>query len=113
MLVCGAGVEVKSFRSLDERRGHAPTAESVYNKLVSARRQARNVVVYGVGSGLEQKAVYGAMLTLFRSPHAGHFDGVRAVGDGFDIGWQRQRVVDLTAGGPGRPPRQHGQQLGR
>jgi len=87
LLVCGRSVEVKSWLPLEERSGRAPGARSVFNKLVSASRQADAVVLNGRGCGLTVRAAGQGMLLYAQRRPAGSLAAIRVLGDGFDLSW--------------------------
>ncbi len=95
LLVCGIPVEVKSWLSRDQGRGHAPGIRSVVNKLLQAEGQAATVVLDRPG----QRPYFGGSARwhgdVRRSPHRGHVAAVRVLGDGFDLAWARVRVLEL------------------
>jgi hypothetical protein len=98
--VCGQRVEIKSWLSLTERDGRPPTARSVVNKLIDASEQADICVLYGRRSSLTEAAVReGIGLYAARRAGPGGLRAVRAIGDGFDLGWDRPLDRGLT-----RPP---------
>jgi hypothetical protein len=103
LAVCDTTVEVKSFRPTEER-GRPPSDRSVFNKLVDAAGQSRHVVLIGYGSGLTADAVRQG---LARYAAAGRrepaLDSIRALGDGFDLGWSRRLVVERSREAAGRP----------
>ena len=99
--VCGSGVEVKSFRSLPERDGRAPSALGVLNKLIDASGQARSVVLVGHGSGLTEATVRRGVARYAADPDRCRLDSVRTVGDGFDLTWVRQPALGHRSGHPG------------
>lgn len=96
LAVCDTTVEVKSFRPTDER-GRPPSDRSVFNKLVDAAGQSRNVVLIGYGSGLTADTVRAGLARYAadrrRTPG---LDSIRALGDGFDLGWSRRLVVERS-----------------
>ena len=100
LTVCGSPVEVKSFATEDER-DRAPTDRSVYNKLVDACGQARNVFLMASGSDLTPDAVQKGVARFATSAWSSRLDSVRAVGDGFDLSWGRGPGLD-TRPLPGR-----------
>ena len=85
MLACTEPVEVKSFLP---GLGRVPGALSVYNKLVSAKRQSANVVLWARHSGLSENAASSGVALFAQRPwNRGRIDRVRIVGDGFDLTW--------------------------
>lgn len=103
LLVCGSLVEVKSFAPVGERR-RDPTPQSVYNKLVDASGQAPHVVLVGAGSGLTAATVRRGLARYAAGrPPVAPLSSVRAIGDGYDLGWSRRPGVQLR-----RPPHQPG-----
>jgi hypothetical protein len=94
LLVCGTPVEVKSWLSREARGGHPPGVRSVVNKLLQAEGQAATVVLDGRGSGLTPVAAQAGMAVYAGLPHRGHVAAVRVLGDGFDLGWARVRLLD-------------------
>jgi hypothetical protein len=94
--VCGAGVEVKSWFPLGAGRDRPPTARSVVNKLVQADGQAPAVVLYGRGTGLSAPTALAGLAEYAFRYAAGGIAAVRVVGDGFDLGWQRDRTVQQS-----------------
>jgi hypothetical protein len=100
---CGVPVEVKSWLSLAERGGRAPTPRSVVNKLLDAGRQAPAVVLNGYGSGLTAGVARRGMALYAARPDAGSLTSVRVLGDGFDLAWARRRQIGFDREvGPGR-----------
>jgi hypothetical protein len=87
--VCGKQVEVKSWLPSDERDGRAPTPRSVFNKLMSASRQADVVVLNGRGSGLTDGTVRRGIVLYSSREAARGVSTVRVLGDGFDLTWSR------------------------
>ncbi len=87
---CGVAVEVKSWLSLTERNGRAPSPRSVLNKLVQAGRQAPTVVLNGYGTGLTVGVARLGMALYSARPDAGLLSSVRVLGDGFDLAWTRR-----------------------
>jgi hypothetical protein len=100
---CGVPVEVKSWLSLPERNGRAPSPRSVLNKLVQAGRQAPAVVLNGHGSGLTVGAARLGMALYSARPGTGRLISVRVLGDGFDLAWTRR--PELTIGRSSRNTR--------
>jgi hypothetical protein len=90
--VCGRGVEVKSWEALGAGRDRPPTPRSVVNKLIQADGQAPTVVLYGRGSGLTARTAVAGMAEYARRFAAGGIGAVRVLGDGFDLGWRRDRT---------------------
>jgi len=107
LIACGTSVEVKSFLQLSERGGRPPTGEAVANKLLGARGQGAQAVIWAKGSGLSRSAAwtgYGLFCQLARqSGGAGLVRGVRLLGDGFDLSYRVP--ADLRQAGPGKRPR--------
>ncbi len=101
--VCGVPVEVKSFVPVAER-GRAPSARSVYNKLVDASGQAATVVLWGPGSGLTAATVRAGLDRLAAAGRAPLLSSVRAVGDGFDLSWTRRAALGVGVGSGHRRP---------
>ena len=93
LLVCGAPLEVKSWLNLHERDGRVPGARSMANKLLQAEGQAAAVVLNGRGSGLSQAAARAGMAFYKEGAHRGNLTSVRVLGDGFDLGWTRDRAI--------------------
>jgi hypothetical protein len=87
---CGVAVEIKSWLSLAERDGRAPSPRSILNKLIDAGRQASTVVLNGYGTGLTAGAARRGMALYSARPAAGPLTSVRVLGDGFDLAWDRQ-----------------------
>ena len=109
--VCGSYVEVKSWQSLGERGGRPPTSRSVLNKLLKAADQAPRVVLYAKGSGLlASEARRGVEMYAGGLGRPGpRLRGVRVVGDGFDLSWNRRPGLRLAPGNdPGRSRRAAG-----
>jgi hypothetical protein len=102
LVVCGEGVEIKSWLPAVEREGRRPGPLSVYNKLVSACGQARHAVLVAGDSGLEPAAARRGMADFARD-HPGRLDSVRVMGDGWDLSWRRAPA--LEAGITARPAR--------
>jgi hypothetical protein len=120
--VCGGGVEVKTWYRIGAGRDRPPTARSIVNKLLQAEGQAPTVVLYGRGTGLTARtAVAGMAEYACRSVaagagiragagvvagalagsgggirHAGRIGAIRVLGDGFDLGWRRDRTVQQS-----------------
>lgn len=84
--VCGRPVEVKSWLPVYERGGRPATARSVLNKLLDAAQQAEVCVLYGRGSGLTAATVRSGVSLYARRAERG-LAAIRAIGDGFDVGW--------------------------
>lgn len=87
LMACGVTVEVKSFRSLAERGGRAPSATAVANKLLDARSQGAVAVLWGPTSGLDEATARAGFdllcqRTLARGP--GRLRQARMVGANFD-----------------------------
>lgn len=100
---CGVTVEVKTFRSLDERRGHLPDAVKVANKIVDGSGQGAVVFVLGGESGLSEGAARSGYMLFCQ--HAldkglGKARSVRVVGEGFDLVFDP--VTDLRAASKAR-----------
>lgn len=96
LLVCGSRVEVKSFAPSEERR-RDPTPQSVFNKLVDASGQAPHVVLVGAGSHLTAATVRrGLARYAANRPPVPPLASVRAIGDGYDLGWSRRPGVELA-----------------
>jgi len=97
-VACGVMVEVKSFQSLSERHGRAPTAEGVANKLVVASEQGAVGVIFAGASGLSvagSRAGY-MMYCQHAVDHGlGRLKSVRVVGQGFDLSFDP--VADVRA----------------
>jgi hypothetical protein len=93
---CGMPVEVKSWLSLAERHGRAPSARSILNKLVEAGRQAPTVVLNGYGTGLTAGAARRGMALYSARPDAGRLSSVRVLGDGFDLAWTGRPELSLS-----------------
>ncbi len=103
--VCGTGVEVKSWASLDGRPRRVPTRGSIVNKLVGAHGQGEVVVLYACGSGLSAGTALRGMADYARRQRAGELRAVRILGDGFDLAWVRDRIVERVPGaGAAREP---------
>lgn len=96
--VCGGPVEVKSFESLEERGGRAPSVEGVRNKLLAAEGQAPTVFVCGLGSGLTEEVARQGVESYALSSGRGGIRGVRVLGDGFDLSWSPRLLQQLRAG---------------
>jgi hypothetical protein len=92
---CGVAVEVKSWLSLAEREGRAPSPRSILNKLVDAGRQASTVVLNGYGTGLTAGAARRGMALYSARPAAGPLTSVRVLGDGFDLAWSRRPELNV------------------
>ena len=90
--VCGRPVEVKSFLTLDDRKGWAPTERSVCNKLRSGRSQAPTVILDGRGSGLTEMTAREGVAGFVGRGRLGRITGIRVVGDGFDLSWTLRLV---------------------
>lgn len=107
LVACLTPVEVKSFLPLAERSGRPPTPEGFANKLLVARGQGAQVIIWGKGKGLSQstaQAGYGLFCKLAReSGGAGLVRAVRVLGDGYDLSYKVP--ADLRAASPGRRPR--------
>jgi hypothetical protein len=88
--VCGQRVEIKSWLPIAERDGRPPTPRSVLNKLIDASEQADICVLYGRRSSLTPAAVRDG-IGLYAARHVSPLGlrAVRAIGDGFDLGWDR------------------------
>ena len=99
---CGRPVEVKSWRALEDRQGQPPTARSVLNKLIDGRRQADTVVLNGRGSGLTAATARGGVALYAARPDGGQLSAIRVIGDGFDLGWTRQRFLAVSSERPSR-----------
>ena len=99
---CGVPVEVKSWLSLADRGGRAPTPRSVANKLLDAGRQAPAVVLNGYGSGLTPGVARRGMSLYAARSDAGSLISVRVFGDGFDLAWARSPRVALDREGATR-----------
>jgi hypothetical protein len=98
--VCGQRVEVKSWLPLAERHGRPPTPRSVLNKLIQASQQGDICVLYGRRSSLSPSVVrQGVGLYAARRASPGGLRAIRAIGDGFDLSWERpiDRTVDRPA----------------
>ncbi len=93
---CGVAVEVKSWLSLAEREGRAPSPGSILNKLIDAGRQAATVVLNGYGTGLTEGAARRGMALYSARPDTGPLTSVRVLGDGFDLAWTR--LPELNVG---------------
>jgi hypothetical protein len=91
---CGVAVEVKSWLSLAERAGRAPSPRSILNKLVDGGRQASTVVLNGYGTGLTAGAARRGMALYSARPATG-LTSVRILGDGFDLAWTRQPELNV------------------
>jgi hypothetical protein len=103
LAVCDTTVEVKSFRPAEER-GRPPSERSVFNKLVDAAGQSPNVVLIGYGSGLTADAVRRGLARYAADRRrAPGLDSIRALGDGFDLGWTRRLVVERSREPAGCP----------
>ena len=103
--VCGQRVEIKSWLPLAERDGRPPTPRSVLNKLIDASEQADICVLYGRRSSLTAAAVReGIGLYADRHSWPRGLRAVRAIGDGFDLGWDRP--VERALSGRAERPRQ-------
>ena len=96
--VCGREVEVKSWEALGAGRDQPPTPRSVVNKLIQADGQAPIVVLYGRGSGLTAGTATAGMAEYARRHAAGGIGSVRVLGDGFDLGWRRDRTWSRSRG---------------
>ncbi|MBO0732043.1 MAG: hypothetical protein J2P57_22475, partial [Acidimicrobiaceae bacterium] len=79
---CGQPIEVKSWLPQADRHG-PPRAQSVYNKLASARSQASTVVLYGAGSGLTEAVARAGMAEFSARGQWGRLRDVRVVGERF------------------------------
>ncbi len=97
---CGVAVEVKSWLSLTERNGRAPSPRSILNKLVQAGRQAPTVVLNGYGTGLTVGAARLGMALYSARPDAGLLSSVRVLGDGFDLAWTRRPELAIGQSNP-------------
>jgi len=102
---CGVPVEVKSWLSLAERDGRAPTSRSVVNKLLDAGRQAPVAVLNGYGTGLTAGVARSGMALYAARPDAGSLTTVRVLGDGFDLAWARSPQIGVHRHGHGGPDR--------
>jgi hypothetical protein len=102
--VCGTLVEVKSWLPLGER-DRVPDARSVYNKLMSASRQADVVVLNGNGSGIEPEEARRGMLRFAQKEASLRLNKVRVLGADFDLTWERGPAISRQprAGGPPDP----------
>lgn len=101
LLACGVSVEVKSFRSLEERQGRAPSPISVANKILDASRQGAVAVIWGPASGLSKRAAqsgYNVFCEQAASKGLGRPTQVRIVGQGFDLKFSP--VADIRAEAP-------------
>jgi hypothetical protein len=92
---CGVAVEVKSWLSLAERDGRAPTPRSILNKLIDAGRQASTVVLNGYGTGLTAGSARRGMALYSARPGTGPLTSVRVLGDGFDLAWTRRPELNV------------------
>jgi hypothetical protein len=90
--VCGRPVEVKSFLTLDDRKGWAPTERSVCNKLRSGRSQAPTVILDGRASGLTEETAREGVAGFVGRSRVGRITGIRVLGDGFDLSWSLRLV---------------------
>jgi hypothetical protein len=102
---CGVPVEVKSWLSLAERDGRAPTPRSVVNKLLDAGRQAPAAVLNGYGTGLTAGVARRGMALYAARPDGGSLTTVRVLGDGFDLAWARSPQIGVDRPGRGGPDR--------
>lgn len=93
--VCGQAVEVKSWLPLSERGGRPATARSVLNKLLDAGEQGDICVLYGRGSGLTAATVRSGVSLYARRSGRG-LTSIRAIGDGFDVGWEFARQPHIA-----------------
>jgi hypothetical protein len=102
--VCGQRVEIKSWLPISERQGRPPTPRSVLNKLIDASEQADICVLYGRRSSLTPATVReGIGLYAARRPTLGGLRAVRAIGDGFDLSWDRPVARTMTRQPERRP----------
>lgn len=97
--VCGIGVEIKSFDPLALRSGRPPSPRAVCNKLLDASGQAMSVVLSGYGSGLTEETVRRGLARLTYLRPDAKLRRVRAMGDGFDISWERAPVRVVASSG--------------
>jgi hypothetical protein len=93
---CGVPVEVKSWLSLEERHGRAPSPRSIFNKLIDAGRQAPTVVLNGYGTGLTAGSARRGMALYSARPATGPLTSVRVLGDGFDLAWTRNPELEMS-----------------
>ncbi|MBV9662264.1 MAG: hypothetical protein JO337_14020 [Acidimicrobiales bacterium] len=98
LMVCGAGVEVKSWVPVEERDGRLPTARSVRNKLVDAHDQAHFVVLYARDRGATASTVRRGLALYAAHPAGPRVTSVRAIGDGFDLSWALHPGVESGVG---------------
>ena len=89
LLVCGRGVEVKSWDPLELRGGRPPAARSVVNKLLDGGGQAAAVVLFGQGSGITPATVRRGLTLYAGHKHGSRVTSARVLGDGFDLSWSR------------------------
>lgn len=108
--VCGRPVEVKSFLALPDRDGRPPTERSVCNKLLGARAQAPTVILNARASGLTERTARAGVAEFAGRGRVGRIQGIRVVGDGFDLSWLLRlnrdlevTAVPLAASGPAAP----------
>lgn len=107
LFACGVAVEVKSFLSLDDRQGRAPSAKSVANKLLDARGQGDVAVVWGRGSGLTEataRAGYRFFCEKALEGGLGRLKAARIIGNGFDISFRPQAEIRLARSEAARRP---------
>ena len=111
LMACGVGVEVKSFRSLDQRGGRPPSAEAVANKLLDARGQGAVAVIWGPASGLTEataRAGFNLFCQQALASGLGRLREARVVGRDFDVSLSavaalRPAPRTRTPGRPGAP----------
>lgn len=107
LAVCGGTLEVKSFVPAPERGGGSPSPYSVYNKLVDAAGQSDQAVIYGVGSGLTERAAQKGLDRYASAPtERPKLDHIRIIGDGFDLPFSRRpdRAIERSPRRPDRGP---------
>lgn len=105
LVACGVPVEVKSFQSLQERGGRAPSAAAVANKLLDASGQAPFAVVWAGESGLTASTAHAGYRVFRQVARArGLTPSMRAriVGKEFDLEFCARATLEAV--GTPAPP---------
>jgi hypothetical protein len=110
LLACATLVEVKSFRSPQERGGRPPGPRAVANKLLDARGQGSVAVIWAGASGLSAvsaRSGYERFRQWATVKGFGGLQAVRVLGGGLDLGFS-VRPQPAPGGARAQPVRRLG-----